>query len=383
MKNHTKKITEKCYEKLVDIYGFCPDKSISDRLEAELKLIQKRGYGNIISVAEAHSKQIKEDGYLYSLRGGAASSFVNYLLGITDINPLPPHHICDTCYRTEFAQQENMNCCLELPDRCCPICGKKMRKDGFDLAYITFFGKRKKPYYEFCYVGGYEDKGLAGLNLLLEKEPKAKDSFFTRFPLVCENGTLLQRLMTYIGIQDVDLSLLDGKELTERFVREHMQRECALLDDEPVFRAMAYSDIYKMVTPICFSDIVKTDGLACGGGVWKNNAEKLLKNGTATLGEVISCKEDILRYFKKFGVPEGIIFQCLGTAMLRKNTGKLIKRKLHRYGVAEWYIHSFSKIRYLFPKSHHVQMNLIDLKLMWFRQNYPNEYQACVQAFKS
>ena len=44
-------------------------------------------------------------------------------------------------------------------------------------------------------------------------------------------------------------------------------------------------------------------------------------------------------------------------------------------GVPEWYIESAKKIRYLFPKAHSVEYMIASFKLLWYKLNYPNEFQ--------
>lgn len=71
--------------------GIVPDKTFLDRLELEIRTIIDSGYMDYFIVLEDIVKWAKEEFGQFSIgpgRGSAAGSLVNYLLNITDVNPL-------------------------------------------------------------------------------------------------------------------------------------------------------------------------------------------------------------------------------------------------------------------------------------------------------
>jgi len=60
--------------------------------------------------------------------------------------------------------------------------------------------------------------------------------------------------------------------------------------------------------PKCFADLVRISGLSHGTDVWANNARDLIRNGIATLEQVIATREDIFLYLMKSGLDPASAF---------------------------------------------------------------------------
>jgi len=126
-----------CKERLVALYGEKPHKEILNRLDKELSLLNYQDHASLWLLFHKLSQGVK-DLHEGTLCGGTAgSTLVSYLLGATDVNPLPAHYHCTCCNYTEFSEKESG---YDLPKKLCPHCNKPMKADGHNIPYETCMG---------------------------------------------------------------------------------------------------------------------------------------------------------------------------------------------------------------------------------------------------
>lgn len=140
------KITEDMVmSKVHELYGDDLPSLVKERVESELKGIIGANYDVIYLIAHKLVKKSNDDGYLVGSRGSVGSSFVATLMGITEVNPLPPHYRCPKCKHSIFDKDneplsKKYSSGFDLPDTKCPKCGTLMEKDGQDMPFATFLG---------------------------------------------------------------------------------------------------------------------------------------------------------------------------------------------------------------------------------------------------
>ena len=159
-----KTLTDICYHKAHELYGEELPQIVEDRLQKELHSIITNGFAVMYIIAQKLVWKSVEDGYLVGSRGSVGSSLVAFMAGITEVNSLSAHYRCPHCHYYDFDSPEvkayagNAGC--DMPDKDCPVCGKPLVKDGFDIPFETFLGFKgdKEPDIDLNFSGEYQSK---------------------------------------------------------------------------------------------------------------------------------------------------------------------------------------------------------------------------------
>ena len=157
LENSEQELHDMVWDKCHELYGEEPPQLIVDRLDVELKSILGK-YDVVYMSAQKLVQRSLENGYLVGSRGSVGSSLVAYMSGITEVNSLPPHYYCPECQYVEFQQDSQYGCGADMPDKVCPQCGTKLKKDGFDIPFETFlgYGGGKVPDIDLNFSGEYQ-----------------------------------------------------------------------------------------------------------------------------------------------------------------------------------------------------------------------------------
>ena len=133
--------------------------------------------------------------------------------------------------------------------------------------------------------------------------------------------------------------------------------------------------------PTTFDELIRISGLSHGTDVWLGNAQSLIEAGTVTLQDAICCRDDIMIYLIKMGLPPNPAFKIMetvrkGKALKDPAKWEEYKALMKEHNVPDWYIKSCEKIKYMFPKAHAAAYVTNAFRIAWFKVHEPLAYYA-------
>ncbi|HWR59983.1 MAG TPA: PolC-type DNA polymerase III [Clostridia bacterium] len=128
--------------------------------------------------------------------------------------------------------------------------------------------------------------------------------------------------------------------------------------------------------PKTFAELVRISGLSHGTDVWLNNAQDLIRSGTATLKEVIATRDDIMLYLLHKGVQPKTSFKTAENVRKGKGLTPEFEEAMREKGVPDWYIQSCKTVKYLFPKAHATAYVMMSFRIAYYKVYYPEAFYA-------
>ena len=140
--------------------------------------------------------------------------------------------------------------------------------------------------------------------------------------------------------------------------------------------------------PTTFDELIRLSGLSHGTDVWLGNAQTLIEQGVVTLQEAICCRDDIMIYLIKKGLPPDKAFKIMetvrkGKALKDPEKWEGFKNLMKEHDVPDWYIKSCEKIKYMFPKAHAAAYVTNAFRIAWFKVHIPLAYYAAYYSIRA
>ncbi|MBR5187491.1 MAG: hypothetical protein IKW18_03380 [Clostridia bacterium] len=361
-------ILEKAEKRLKELYGDKPYVMVVDRFLAEIEAFEP--YGAIGYFYEL-SETVKESADKYNeslvVKAPVNSSFLAYLLGATEINPLHPHYRCPNpkCHRVEWV--DNKNCLFDMRSRRACICGAEMTADGYSIPWNTYlqYAKRLKA------------KDIVPPRSYTDLFEKLLNTHFQKSLLGAAQAANLLGQATGVRPEEIDLS---DREVKYRLLGGDFSCMHPKLAE---FLKQAYT----IVQPSNYHELLKLIGMAHGTQTWRNNAEDLLMNGKCRLADIPATRDEVFIMIRDAMREHGVYDTGFAYDVANKTRkgyyfehgmdGHTIDT-LKSLGFNDWFASYLLGVRYMSSKA----LSVMDLKyiilLTWYQTYYPKLFAEVI-----
>lgn len=407
MKN---KLWKDAHQKLRTHYGNQLPVEILNRYLSEFAEFQETDiivYFDFLSKMKSIANDMGEH---IRVKGGIGASFIAYVLGATEINPLKPHYFCPHCLKIEF--DETVFCGWDLPKRFC-TCGSELQRDGHNLPFETLrvlvcknmhfdisvserlykkvrdmFAKyfegndvvtlvrKDHPNIKTLVVINEKTSNIANGDELAFEEYYDSLRQYPSFTLMINKELDVFRLLeqeTKTSFKDIDFACED---ILESFKRINT-------DGIPDFSSEFSKELINEIPVKTFNDLIQISGLSHGTDVWLDEVKELVKNGLS-VSNIIAYRDDVFNYLqnklKTTGISNtGYAYKIMEDTRrgiyARGGVSDEIKQQFVSLEIEDWFLNSIEKIRYLFPKSHGALFVKYALILMWYKLNHKDIFE--------
>ncbi len=420
-----RELWKKAHDALNFIYGDMTDVRILNRFHSEKMLFENTDYIIMWDLVAELRLRAKEMDCLTELSGTDTSTLTSFLLSATETNPLELHFLCPVCKKIEFINERALP--WDLPDKPCE-CGSMMRADGFDIPYEMCISRKFGPWphlsvdtafmesaekiirekmgcsYRICKLTKPDFAILKFVFLPFSDEPDFEenvdtvDDKYDSYPqiTIMTSATLGEAkklsLATGIDFDEVEAEISDRYLSDSRIMNAFAKADT---DGIPGFygwrhpRVSELKDQLLAAKPKNRYDLLKYLGTMQGTSNWWDNAERLVKDGICLIGDIPSHRDDVFMLLRDklreaghtdVGIAHNIATKIRLGVYARVGIGAEDRALIEYLDLPEWFIPYVEKINYMTSKSNSVANLRTALAFMWYKINYPEEFEMCVES---
>lgn len=172
--NADEDVREMSLKRAKELYGDPLPKEIAERIDMELEYLIKGGFTAHYIIAKKIVEYSESLGYLVGSRGSVGSSFIAYLMGITEVNALPPHYRSKYGDYFEWGDLSKYKSGYDLPKKEDPNHpGEMLVSEGENLLITAFLGNKigaKIPDIDLNFASEIQGKAQAKIRELFGKQ---------------------------------------------------------------------------------------------------------------------------------------------------------------------------------------------------------------------
>lgn len=408
MKN--KEIFENAFSRLTERYGnesHTPGIRIINRFYHEKMLLEESElyiryldlFGKIRTAAERKGEHI-------AVNGTVGSSFIAYLLGATDINPLPRHEYCPQCHTVNFLGEGTPF--DRAPIKC--SCGEDIIVDGHDIPFESNLKSVLSNYIQLGVSYAFFEEAkrmiceeMRDHAIVILKNEESAPTWFCFFEKTERgNGEYPLNGNTEVYSKFPRITLVPDKRLdrykvletaTGFYMKDIGFREVSFvypfflggnIDSVPHFDNDFMRNVFNVVRPQSFDDLLKLIGFAHGTNIWDDNGETFFNDGRMSLREIPAYREDVYEMIceklRKNGIYEdGLAYAVAENARRgyyarHGGVDEETRHSLLNLGFDMDFIFFLEKINYMFPRAHGVAYLREAIYMMFYKLRYQKEY---------
>lgn len=420
-KEQYKYLWNKARSNLMERYADMPPIEIISRFEMEKLAFMNTDMLLFFDLFAQISESGSEKGYPICQEGGIGASFVAYLLGASDVNPLPAHYYCPICKKVEFVPSALDG--WELDRKCCSECDSYLVRDGhnipfevyrhiigknagFDLVVsryffreadekiIQYFGDCKitvlKPPAEIVENRNISQMSTYVIQLSDMQERAEKDFWDLGYKEYCDfisNNHYVNLIVKNDYNKFIELKRLVNISETEIDFLEEKVQQLLFEKDLGLIPKLGLSSLSLLLGKFFIEnlgDALQLFGIALCASALDEYEAAVYINRQDNLTDAVPYRDDVFLYIcskmKEHGYFEaGLAFRIMDQARkgvyYRSGVDGYIRKILLDIGATDQYIACLEKTPYMFPKAQGIIQLRYTLILLWYRLHYSGEFQ--------
>lgn len=361
-------IWNKAEQRLYELYGEYPDLCIVNRFLSEKMALAHFGVAEYFDeLAGICRESIEKYNEKLIVKNTVSCCFTAYLLGASEINPLPIHYYCPKCKRVEWIEDDfgNDKCLFDMSHTRTCECGAEMKIDGYDISWQTYLSYAQRL--------NAKDVPKTYKDLLDVLTKKHFQFSLLGVGQICH----LLGQATGISLDDIDLNDCEVKNklLSGDF-------SCA-----PPKLAEFLKQAYTVAQPCSYADLLKLIGMAHGTLTWRNNAEDLLLNGEYKLSDIPATRDEVFMLIRDALQERGVYDTGFAFEVSEKaRKGYYAEHGMDGYtintlknlGFDDWFASYLLRTRYLSTRALSVLELRYIILLSYFKTYYPKVFEKTI-----